>query len=151
VEDELGEALGSAGVEEDEFAEAVGESGCGAINNLSDRGQKTRGGVVEIDAVAELFGLAHDLTVGAGFYRGGSDFNSRVQFALFDPETRSTIGAGSVSGGFANERTEVDTGKKRKRVPTPAEEKAQQVMAWGCAVAMVLFAAMCFGAAATLP
>lgn len=48
------------------------------------------------------------------------------------------------------QRTEVDTGKK-KRVPTPAEEKANQVVAWGCAVAMVLFAAMCFGLAALVP
>ncbi len=115
VEDELGEALGGD-IEEDEFAEAVGESGCSAINNLSDRGQESRGGVVEIDAVAELFGLAHDLTVGAGFYRGSSDFNSRVQFALFDPEARSTTEAGAVSGGFADERTEVDTEVARNYV-----------------------------------
>lgn len=46
------------------------------------------------------------------------------------------------------QRTEVDTGKKKKE-PTPGEEKAQQVIAWGCAIAMVLFmAAMCFGASA---
>ena len=49
------------------------------------------------------------------------------------------------------QRTEVDTGKKRKRVPTPAEEKAQQVVSWGCAIAMVLWAAWCFGATAMLP
>ena len=115
VEDELGGALGGD-IGDDEFAEAVGESGCGAINNLSGRGQESRGGVVEIDAVAELFGLAHDLTVGAGFYRGGSDFNSRVQFALFDPETRSTAGAGAVAGGFADGRTEIDTEVARNYV-----------------------------------
>ncbi len=47
------------------------------------------------------------------------------------------------------QRKEVDTGKK-KPVPTPGEEKAQQVVAWGCAVTMVLLAAMCFGATAML-
>ena len=109
VEDELGEALGGGDFEEDEYAEAVGESGCSAINNLSDRGQDSRGGVLEIDAAAEIFGLAHDLTAGAGFYRGSSDFNSRVQFALFDPRTRSTTTSEAVNGGFADERTEIDT------------------------------------------
>ncbi len=109
VEQELGEALGGGAVDEDEFADAVGESGCSAINNISDRVQDSTGGVLEIDAAAEIFGLAHDLTVGAGFYRGGSDFNSRVQFALFDPRTRSTTTARAASGGFADERTAIDT------------------------------------------
>ena len=109
VEDELGEPLGGGDIEEDEFEEAVGESGCSAINNLSGRGQYSRGGVVEIDAVAEWFGVEHGLTAGAGFYLGSSDFNSRVQFALFDPHTRSTTTSQAVTGGFADERTEIDT------------------------------------------
>ena len=116
VEDELGEPLGGNDLAEDEFAEAVGESGCSAINNLSARGQDSRGGVVEVDAVAELFGVEHDLTAGAGFYRGGSDFNSRVQFALLDPVTRSTTTSQAVTGGFADERTEIDTGVARNYV-----------------------------------
>ncbi|MDD9997520.1 MAG: TonB-dependent receptor, partial [Rhodospirillaceae bacterium] len=99
-----------------EFEEAVGESGCSAINNLSGRGQDSRGGVVEIDAVAELFGLEHGLTAGAGFYRGSSDFNSRVQFALFDPLTRSTTTSQAVTGGFADERTQIDTEVARNYV-----------------------------------
>ena len=109
VEDELGEPLGGGDIEEDEFEEAVGESGCSAINNLSGRGQYSRGGVVEIDAVAEWFGVEHGLTAGVGFYLGSSDFNSRVQFALFDPHTRSTTTSQAVTGGFADERTEIDT------------------------------------------
>ncbi len=116
VEDELGELLGDEDIEADEFTEAVGESGCSAINNLSDRRQDSSGGVLEIDAAAEIFGVAHDLTVGAGFYRGSSDFNSRVQFALFDPRTRSTTTSGAVSGGFADERTEIDTDVARNYV-----------------------------------
>lgn len=47
------------------------------------------------------------------------------------------------------QRTEVDTGKK-KREPTAREQKAGEVMAWGCAIAMVLFMAMCFGAGAAV-
>ena len=116
VEDELGEPLGGGDIEEDEFEEAVGESGCSAINNLSGRGQDSRGGVVEMDAVTELFGVEHDLTVGAGFYRGSSDFNSRVQFALFDPPTRSTTTSQAVTGGFADERTQIDTEVARNYV-----------------------------------
>ena len=116
VEYELGEALGAVDIEEDGFAEAVGESGCSAANNVSDRGQDSTGGVLEIDAAAEIFGISHDLTVGAGFYRGGSDFNSRVQFALFDPRTRSTTTSGAVSGGFADERTDIDTDVARNYV-----------------------------------
>ena len=116
VEDELGEPLGGGDIGEDEFEEAVGESGCSAINNLSGRGQYSSGGVVEIDAVAEWFGLEHDLTAGAGFYRGSSDFHSRVQFALFDPHTRSTTTSRAVTGGFADERTKIDTGVARNYV-----------------------------------
>ena len=115
VEDELGQPLGGD-IEEDEFEEAVGESGCSAINNLSSRGQESRGGVVEIDAVAELFGVEHDLTAGAGFYRGASDFNSRVQFALFDPPTRSTTTSQAVTGGFAHGRTQIDTEVSRNYI-----------------------------------
>ncbi len=109
VEDELDRSLSDGGIDEDEFTEAFGESGCSAINNISGRQQDSRGGALEIDAVTELFGLEHDLTVGAGFYRGSSGFDSSVQFALFDPSTRSTTTSGSVSGGFADERTEIDT------------------------------------------
>ncbi|MCY3613183.1 MAG: hypothetical protein OXH51_16785 [Gemmatimonadetes bacterium] len=46
----------------------------------------------------------------------------------------------------------VEGGGKQKRVLTPAEEKATQVMGWGCAVAMVLWTAWCFSlGAAVLP
>ena len=66
--------------------------------------------------MTELFGLEHDLTAGAGFYRGGSNFNSRVQFALFDPPTRSTTTSQAVTGGFADERTDIGTEVARNYV-----------------------------------
>ena len=116
VEGGLGGSLAGGGIGEDEFEEAFGESGCGAINNLSGRGQISRGGVVEIETDAGLFGLRHDLTVGAGFYRGASGFHSRVQFALFDPATRSTTTSQAVSGGFADEATDIDTRVARNYV-----------------------------------
>lgn len=116
VVEELGEALGGGAVDEDEFAEAVGESGCSAINNVSNRGQDSTGGVLEFDVAAQLLGLQHDLTLGAGFYRGSSDFNSSIQFALFDPQTRSTTTSRAVSGGLADDRTDVDTDVVRNYV-----------------------------------
>ena len=116
VEQELGEALGHGVIDEHEFAEAVGESGCSAVNNVSNRGQESAGGTLEIDVAAELFGLHHELTLGAGFHRGSSDFDSSVQFALFDPQTRSTTTSQAVSGGFADERTDVDTDVVRNYV-----------------------------------
>ena len=41
------------------------------------------------------------------------------------------------------QRTEVETCGKKKREPTPAEEKVGQVVAWGRAISMVRFALWC--------
>lgn len=41
------------------------------------------------------------------------------------------------------QRTEVESGGKKKRKPTEAEEKANMIMAGGCAIAMIIFAAWC--------
>ena len=90
------------------FEEIVGEGGCGAINNISRRAQNSLGGVAEFDAPATWLGSDHDLSAGGGFYRGRSAFESRVQFALFDPGTRSTRTSGSAQGGFAEEATDLE-------------------------------------------
>lgn len=76
------------------------------------------------------------------------------RIAALERQLQDVIGAGEIDQRpviQVIQRTEVDTAKKKKRVRTPREEKAQQVVAWGCAVAMVLLAAMCFGATAMLP
>ena len=96
------------------FEETVGEGGCGAVNNISRRSQNSRGGVIEFDLPAVWFGYDHDLSAGGGFYRGRSAFESRVQFALFDPATRSTRTPGSAQGGFADEATDIGARVERR-------------------------------------
>ena len=71
-------------------------------------------------------------------------------------EARSVVRAGDQRPAIqVIQRTEVETGGKKKRQPTPAEERAGQVMAWGCAIAMVLWVAWCISlgsaAASLLP
>ena len=112
---DVGEETENTGDAGDEaFEEAVGEGGCGAINNISRRAQDSRGGVAEFDAPATWFGYDHDLSAGGGFYRGRSAFESRVQFALFDPGTRSTRTPGSAQGGFADEATDIEARVERR-------------------------------------
>ncbi|MYA43537.1 MAG: hypothetical protein F4087_01585 [Gemmatimonadetes bacterium] len=69
-------------------------------------------------------------------------------------EARSVVRAGDQRPAIqVIQRTEVETGGKKQREPTLAEERAGQVMAWGCAIAMVLWTAWCISlgsAAATL-
>ncbi len=113
---ECRDAVERAMNEGDNFGEAVGGSGCGAVNNLSSRGQESLGGVFEIDVPLDGFGLVHDLSAGVGYYEGCSGFDSRVQFALFDPDTRSTRGPQSASGEFSDDRTDIDTRVERTYV-----------------------------------
>ena len=109
-------SLDFATAEDDEFEEAVAESGCGAVNNLSARGQESRGGVAEVRLPVAFMSAKHDVNVGIGAYRGESGFDSRVQFALFDPALRSTVSSGAVTGGFADERTDIATEIRRRHV-----------------------------------
>ena len=100
----------------DAFEEAVAETGCAAVNNLSVRGQDSRGGVAELRFSADFMGTEHDVNAGIGYYRGESGFDSRVQFALLDPALRSTVAPDAVTGGFADERTDIATGVRRLHV-----------------------------------
>ena len=109
-------SLDFAAAEDDVFEEAVAESGCAAVNNLSVRGQESRGGVAEVRMPVEFMGAEHDVNVGIGAYRGQSGFDSRVQFALFDPVSRSTVTPGAVTGGFADDRTDIATEVRRRHV-----------------------------------
>ena len=111
------QTLDLAAASDDAFERAVAESGCAAVNNLSVRGQNSRGGMAGLRLSTEFMGAEHDINAGIGYYRGKSGFDSRVQFALFDPASRSTVTAGAVTGaGFADERTEVATGVRRRHV-----------------------------------
>lgn len=106
--------LAAAG--DDGFEEAVEETGCAAVNNLSVRGQDSQGGVAELRLSADFMGTVHELNAGIGYYRGESGFDSRVQFALLDPALRSTVAPDAVTGGFADERTDIATGVRRSHV-----------------------------------
>lgn len=99
-----------------DFLEAVAESGCGAVNNLSDREQDALSAVFEFDMPLGGPGLAHDVRAGIGYYRGRSAFRSARQFALLDPVRRSTIAPGAVRGRFADERTDLQTRIARRYV-----------------------------------
>ena len=110
VAEELGVGgAGFGGASRDAFVEAVGESGCGAVNNLSDRTQDALSAVVEFDAALAGGRLEHEVTVGAGYYRGRSGFRSARRFALLDPRRRSTVGPAAVQGAFAEDRTKLHT------------------------------------------
>ena len=108
--------LDFATADDDVFEVAVSESGCAAVNNLSARDQESRGGVAELRLPVAFMGAEHDVNAGIGAYRGESGFDSRVQFALFDPALRSTVTPGAVTGGFADDRTDIATEIRRLHV-----------------------------------
>ena len=109
-------SLDFANAADDAFEEAVAESGCAAVNNLSARDQESRGGVAELRLPVAFMGTEHDVNAGIGAYRGESGFDSRVQFALFDPALRSTVASGAVTGGFDDDRTDIATEVRRLHV-----------------------------------
>ncbi len=78
---------------------------CDAVNNISNRGQESAGGVLEIEFPLGWFGLQHNVNAGVGYYEGRSRFDSRVQYALFGPN-RSTQEPGASPGGFSMDRAD---------------------------------------------
>ena len=117
VVEELGEEGESFDAPDpDAFVEAVGESGCGAVNNLSEREQDALSAVVEFDLTFGGRALEHEVTAGVGYYRGRSAFQSAQQFAILDPDRRSTVTAAAIRGGFADDRTDLDTRTARRYV-----------------------------------
>ncbi len=96
--------------------QACEDISCDAVNNISERSQRAHGGVLELDFPLDWFGLQHDLNAGMGYYEGRSTFDSRVQYATLDPNTRSTRGPRSVAGDFSDDdddTTDVKTRVKR--------------------------------------
>ena len=72
-----------------------------AINNLSDRGQETRGADFQWTAETNLLGYDSRIILGAAWHRGESDFDSVVELADIDPHSRLTTGLGT--GTFVDE------------------------------------------------
>ena len=96
------EEEGDNGEDAPECPLATGGSGdCNAINNLSNRGQESAGGVLEIEFPLDWFGWRHSVNAGVGYYEGRSGFDSKVQYALFGPN-RSTVEPGSSLGDFSD-------------------------------------------------
>lgn len=102
-------------LEDDEGSPGCGQLECNAINNISNRGQESVGGVFEVEFPLDRFGLESDFNMGVGYYEGRSSFSSRVQYARLNRD-RSTLGPGSFSGGFSDapvDNTDVKTRVER--------------------------------------
>ncbi|MDD9868949.1 MAG: TonB-dependent receptor [Gammaproteobacteria bacterium] len=93
--------------------QACEDISCDAVNNISERSQRAHGGVLELDFPLDWFGLQHDLNAGMGYYEGRSTFDSRVQYATLDPNTRSTRGPRSVAGAFSDDDDDITDVKTR--------------------------------------
>ena len=79
-----------------------------AINNLSQRSQRSRGIDLQWRNTAALAGFENQLIVGAAYYRGLSNFDSVLELSELDPITRVTTGLGT--GTFVDaEATSVET------------------------------------------
>jgi iron complex outermembrane recepter protein len=72
-----------------------------AINNMSDRTQKSYGMDMQMSFLNDLFEHNNQLIIGLAWFEGKSDFNSELELANLDPVTRSTEGLGT--GTFVEE------------------------------------------------
>ncbi|NKB34926.1 MAG: TonB-dependent receptor [Pseudomonadales bacterium] len=72
-----------------------------AINNLSDRNQKSTGADFQWTVLGNFFGYEGQLVMGGAYFNGESTFNSVLELADIDPITRLTTGLGT--GTFVNE------------------------------------------------
>lgn len=83
-----------------------------AINNTSTRIQRSHGSDVQLAFSNDLFGRSNQLVAGAAWFTGTSRFDSLLELANLDPETRSTMGLGTgtfVDEAATNIRTDTDT------------------------------------------
>ncbi|MEX0965118.1 MAG: TonB-dependent receptor [Pseudohongiellaceae bacterium] len=79
-----------------------------AINNLSDRNQKSVGADFQWTLRGNFLGYTSQLIVGAAYYQGESDFNSILELAGIDPIRRLTSGLGT--GSFVDtQATSINT------------------------------------------
>lgn len=79
-----------------------------AINNISDRTQKSYGSDMQLTFLNDLFGHNNQLVLGLAWFKGKSSFNSVLELANLDPISRSTSGLGT--GTFVEEgETDINT------------------------------------------
>jgi outer membrane receptor protein involved in Fe transport len=82
-----------------------------AINNTSTRVQRSYGSDVQLAFSNDFFGKTSQLIVGAAWFTGESDFDSVLELANLNPDTRSTEGLGT--GSFVDEAaTSIKTRKE---------------------------------------
>jgi iron complex outermembrane recepter protein len=79
-----------------------------AINNISDRNQKSHGADLQIAFSGDIFNHNNLLITGFAYIRGESEFNAILELAELNPTTRSTFGLGT--GTFVDDAaTNIDT------------------------------------------
>ncbi len=72
-----------------------------AINNISNRVQRSAGADFQWTFTGNYFGYDGQVVLGGAYFQGESDFNSILELANIDPITRITTGLGT--GTFVNE------------------------------------------------
>ena len=72
-----------------------------AINNLSNRNQKSTGADFQVTVLDEFAGMSNQLIVGGSYFNGESKFDSVLELANINPLTRLTTGLGT--GTFVDE------------------------------------------------
>lgn len=79
-----------------------------AINNTSKRSQQSYGTDLQFTLHQDLFRRSNQLILGAAYFKGETEFTSRLELADLDPITRSTTGLGT--GAFLDEAaTDIET------------------------------------------
>jgi iron complex outermembrane receptor protein len=79
-----------------------------AINNMSDRTQKSTGFNGQIEFTEDFFSFDNRLVIGISYFKGQSKFDSILELSELDPITRSTLGLGT--GTFFDEAaTQINT------------------------------------------
>ncbi len=76
-----------------------------AINNQSNRVQKSRGFDLQLAWRRDVLGRNNQFAAGGAWYRGTTDFDAVVELARFDPATRSSeeLGTGAFLDGAATD------------------------------------------------
>ncbi len=82
------------GFESDELS-GTGLLADDAINNISDRKQRSQGADFQWTVQNDWFGYSSQTIFGGAYFRGDSDFNAVVELSGIDPFTRITNGLGT--------------------------------------------------------
>lgn len=119
LEDYIENEATMAGLDPEDFEleDIIGDlSGTGvitdeAINNISQRKQSSEGFNAYVTLTDDFFAAANQLVLGASYFNGESEFDSVLELADLDPDTRSTKGLG-VGTFFDEAATDIDTQTK---------------------------------------